>query len=350
MKKPENNEVFSSATEEVGSMSSQEPQNHNMAEVAVVSGDEGFENIYYAQNRPVSGSSGSSPPNMNEITVQPILRNLSTIRIEEGDAEEPPMEMVEMVDTECPGPLRYRKVQTGLLIFLAVATAAVMGAFIAVTLRNNKDNGSGSQGRPSGNSVEDDSSQPTADSQERWVAIADFLTDQGLATPTSFLESSAPRTRAVDWLVYEDQTYPPLSDEFLQRYVLILFAFSTGVELWRALNPWTEQVNSHECTFDGIDCDLDGRVTSMALPLWRLSGTIPPELGLVLTDLTSLVLNQNKLEGSIPESLYEMTKLGMKKCGVFGCCLCLNGSDMPVFCRGSRPFRKRTRVDRKPQD
>ena len=41
----------------------------------------------------------------------------------------------------------------------------------------------------------------------------------------------------------------------------------------------------------------------------KMTGTLPSELGL-LTSLTALMLSQNQLQGSIPDTLYDLTDLG----------------------------------------
>ena len=94
---------------------------------------------------------------------------------------------------------------------------------------------------------------------------------------------------------------------FLQRYGLILLAYSTGVDAWNRQTLWPKLVNSHECTsFEGVQCDDNDVVIGLSMSQWNLWGTIPEELGLVLTGLTHLDLMENHLEGTIPESLYDL--------------------------------------------
>lgn len=254
-----------------------------------------------------------SPPPPPEI----MTTMVEQVSMDGAEREPPPPQTIE-VDEQCPGPLKYRKVQTAMVVILAIVSMSVMSAYIAVVVQtNNTSSSSSSSSSVSGSSSDEDVRPTGEDSKARLVEITNLLMERGLATPSSFLEARAPRTRTVDWLVYEDQTGVPLEDtteeiqnRFLQRYALMLFAYSTGVELWQTVNRWTEMVDTHECSFSGIECNLDGQVVAISLPLWRLSGTIPHEMGFVLTKLTSLNLSQNKLEGSIPESLYELTGLG----------------------------------------
>jgi hypothetical protein len=131
-----------------------------------------------------------------------------------------------------------------------------------------------------------------------------------VSAPSSFLDSVSPQARALDWLVYEDTLLASADDDNLfQRYAVLLFAFAANAELWRVAEPWYELTGSHECTFEGVDCDLDKQVTTIDLPLRKISGTLPEELGL-LTGLSYLGLGQNLLEGTIPDSLFmKLTKL-----------------------------------------
>lgn len=211
--------------------------------------------------------------------------------------------------------IKIQKAPRMFLGVLAMATTGILVALLVVFLKNK------TRGEPSSLSttiLPPDTTLPRPNRQARWEAITKLLEEKGLATPSSFLEPTAAQTRALDWLVYQDQTLTLLDtgiaqERFLQRYTLILFAFTLGVELWQTLNPWIEMVQTHECSFAGIDCNDKGQVVSMQLPYWRLSGTLPEELGFVLTAMTSLVMNHNKLDGTIPESLFQLTNLGMSK-------------------------------------
>jgi hypothetical protein len=157
-------------------------------------------------------------------------------------------------------------------------------------------------------------SSSTWDPKTRLYEIKSALSR--VSDPSRFLEPVSHQTRALDWLVYQDTVLQSVDDSnLLQRYALILFAFATNAELWRAVEPWYEFPNFHECDdsfFVGIDCNKDHEVVAIDMFLRKLSGTLPEELGL-LTELTSLQLSRNFLEGPIPESVYsKLTKLGKK--------------------------------------
>ena len=58
----------------------------------------------------------------------------------------------------------------------------------------------------------------------------------------------------------------------------------------------------------GVGVDDDGRVTSLDLNTNRLSGNLPPELGL-LSQLEKLILTHNQLTGPIPSALMQLQQL-----------------------------------------
>jgi hypothetical protein len=148
------------------------------------------------------------------------------------------------------------------------------------------------------------------DPETRMYEIKAMLSAEA-SDPSSFLEPRSSQARALDWLVYEDTLLTSAqAPNLFQRYALIVFAFATNAELWRAVDPWYELTGSHECSFIGVDCNLDEQVISIDLHLKRVSGTLPEEIGL-LTELAYLLLGINYLEGSIPDSMFQkLTKLG----------------------------------------
>lgn len=132
--------------------------------------------------------------------------------------------------------------------------------------------------------------------------------------PITWLDPRSPQSLALEWLTYQDKALTIADDDsrIFQRYALIVFAYATNAELWRGMDPWYHEsmAGSHECSFVGIDCNLDKEIVSIDLVMRKLSGTLPEELGL-LTELKSLLVGQNLLEGSIPDSISQkLTKLG----------------------------------------
>lgn len=94
----------------------------------------------------------------------------------------------------------------------------------------------------------------------------------------------------------------PKSDEYNALEALYN---SAGGENWTNKDGWL--TGKTPCEWAGVTCT-DGQVTDLALAENRLSGTIPPELG-NLTELKRLDLRGNQLSGSIPPELGTLTGL-----------------------------------------
>ncbi|KAG7348249.1 RHS repeat-associated core domain containing protein [Nitzschia inconspicua] len=131
---------------------------------------------------------------------------------------------------------------------------------------------------------------------------------------SDLLQVSSPQARAVEWLVFQDRmlTMEDLNTEennggdpfkVYQRYALMALYFATSGQLWEEI-PWTDNTMVHTCDFVGVDCDEKRQVVILNLYLRKLRGRIPDDLGL-LTQLTSLTLNSNLLEGDIPTFLFD---------------------------------------------
>eukprot|EP00026_Physarum_polycephalum_P014135 Phypoly_transcript_14613.p1 GENE.Phypoly_transcript_14613~~Phypoly_transcript_14613.p1 ORF type:complete len:217 (+),score=28.18 Phypoly_transcript_14613:312-962(+) len=63
------------------------------------------------------------------------------------------------------------------------------------------------------------------------------------------------------------------------------------------------------CTWWGVSCSTSGSTFNLSLIGNGLTGTIPNSLGQLGTSITSLLLDENRLEGTIPASLTNLTKL-----------------------------------------
>jgi Leucine-rich repeat (LRR) protein/PKD repeat protein len=97
---------------------------------------------------------------------------------------------------------------------------------------------------------------------------------------------------------------------------------STNGSQWSVNAGWEEGVdgtNCDPCTWYGIECDGDGRVSCIDMDGIadcgisadngnNLTGTLPPEIG-ELTHLLRLELNGNSLDGAIPPELGNLTNL-----------------------------------------
>ena len=157
--------------------------------------------------------------------------------------------------------------------------------------------------------------------------LADVVKSSTLLTPSS------PQAQAVEWMALQDSALPDLEaavesgDPYrvYQRYALMALFFATGGELWED-TPWTDNGEVHECDFVGVDCNEEKQVVILDLFLRKLRGRLPDDLGL-LTNLSTLSLAANLLEGSIPAFVFDrLTNLGTKETVELECvdeCCCL---------------------------
>jgi len=195
---------------------------------------------------------------------------------------------------------RSRKVSIMTLCLCGLAAFSVLAACFVVVFRDQDD--------PMNNV---DAEAVEKKFERRLMEVMDVLVEEGLPNPVSFLEPTDPHYRALDWSVYEDLTWTTLSttedrNRFLQRYALALFAYSTELDHRMDESSWLQNVNIHECSVEGFVCDDDKNLIAIDVEDLNLWGTLPDELGLVLTNLISFDCTRNRLGGTIPESLYDL--------------------------------------------
>ena len=93
-----------------------------------------------------------------------------------------------------------------------------------------------------------------------------------------------------------------------QRYGLAL--------LYISLQGWNAPIASslwlgedQECNWQGITCDLSSRITGINLTSLELSGELPGSSFTLLPALTSLIMADNSLSGTIPLELWTLSQL-----------------------------------------
>jgi hypothetical protein len=148
------------------------------------------------------------------------------------------------------------------------------------------------------------SAAPTAaPTVDRKAPLVNFLET---TYAVNFTDPDSPASMAVEWITQEG-----LSDldtaQLAQRFAMVTLDYSLVPTFYRTQVSYWVLTNVHECFWQGVTC-VDSVVTEIRLQSLDLPGKIPPEIG-ILRNLTSLDLSENQLVGSIPEELYEMTKL-----------------------------------------
>lgn len=120
---------------------------------------------------------------------------------------------------------------------------------------------------------------------------------------------SSPQARAMEWLLdtaWEKPSYiRGVTDQVvLQRFALATFYYSTGGDTTWKEHDWLD-ANVPECDWFNnapISCNDKGILTNLELANNGMTGTLPPELGL-LSSLENLSLADNEIGGSIPSDL-----------------------------------------------
>ena len=83
-------------------------------------------------------------------------------------------------------------------------------------------------------------------------------------------------------------------------------AKASAPEDWN-YNTSSDSPSAH-CSFSGVTCDQDFRVTALNISFIPLFGFIPPEIG-HLVKLINLTIVQNNLTGQLPIELSNLTSL-----------------------------------------
>jgi hypothetical protein len=227
-------------------------------------------------------------------------------------------------DTDEEKPVPFHKDSRGssdrpIFVTLYIMLFLALGGLAFATARYIQAKSANRQQAITMNVKEDDVNEVLAnrDSTAYKLQLQSVLSE--VIKSSTLLTPSSPQAQAVEWMVFQDATLT-MNDileaaesgdpyRVYQRYALMALFFATNGELWEAV-PWTENGEIHECDFVGVDCDESEQVVILDLFLRKLRGRIPDDLGL-LTQLTSLTLNSNLLEGSIPALLFEsLTNLG----------------------------------------
>jgi len=111
-------------------------------------------------------------------------------------------------------------------------------------------------------------------------------------------DEDSPQYEALTWISGRDEYATYTGAQRVQRFALACFYYSTFMRAhdfltaptdWASQEGWISDVD--ECTWEGVACDSQGRVTGILLPKRALSGNLPIELAMITTlqelDLTS---------------------------------------------------------------
>lgn len=126
-----------------------------------------------------------------------------------------------------------------------------------------------------------------------------------LVPPILWTDTNAPQVRAVDFMAIHPPFIPiSLVPKLQQRYTMLVMYFTNGGETW-PLNP-----RDDECNWNVTTCNLEGEIVELNMTALDMTGTLVQEISLLAHKLTTVNLEKNRLEGSLPETLYHLTNLG----------------------------------------
>mmetsp|Transcript_32834 Transcript_32834/g.46642 ORF Transcript_32834/g.46642 Transcript_32834/m.46642 type:complete len:765 (+) Transcript_32834:138-2432(+) len=135
----------------------------------------------------------------------------------------------------------------------------------------------------------------------------------------------SPQFAAAKWISDEDEAQVNIgSPQFVQRYILAVFYFSTNGDNWEDCSrkevsckigfPWLLD-KTNECLWHGIRCTVDDRIQRILLGNVgysgnNMDGTLPPELA-GLSDLSSIVIvgAPDNIRGTIPSEYGRLSNL-----------------------------------------
>ena len=203
--------------------------------------------------------------------------------LQEEHAKAPVAEVVE--ETFCD---RRR----GVIALLILALLATLGIVLGVTLSEDK-------GPPPA---------PVPSEEEIVDILSAVSSDNGAALHVT----DSPQNKALLWLANDTFQGYYTDDKLIQRYALATLFYSTNGAGWLNQSLWLD--DGDECDrwwqyIGKISCNAtSGGITSLDLQKNNLQGTIPAEIGL-LTSLLVLGLEENDLAGTFPQRIGDLTSL-----------------------------------------
>jgi Leucine-rich repeat (LRR) protein len=191
-------------------------------------------------------------------------------------------------------------------IFLLVVVLAAAGA-IGVLCAMGHCSGGGK------NSNSDDSDRRSSGSGWSTEELVSLINNHSLwhdtliRYPISDNKVGTPEQQALTWIVEVDD--PRMStQQVIQRYALATIWFQSTIP-WamEASGNWTVP-DVHECEWQNVTCNDEYIITGLNLRKVNAHGKIPKDIAL-LSGLTTLIMNDNKLTGILPSELGLLTLL-----------------------------------------
>ncbi len=146
-------------------------------------------------------------------------------------------------------------------------------------------------------------------------SLLNFLESNSFDDGAALNDISSPQHRAYSWLRDNERINEYSEEQMLQRFSMATLYFATNGNQWLTNTLWMSDMS--ECTWFGKTgsedrCNNNGELMNLELDLNNLSGSLPPELGLLSSALETVTLNggpNSKLSGTLPTELGYLTRL-----------------------------------------
>ncbi|KAL3805353.1 hypothetical protein HJC23_009060 [Cyclotella cryptica] len=122
--------------------------------------------------------------------------------------------------------------------------------------------------------------------------------------------NATPQEIAAEFVLYDDRLQIPARDpRFVERYALVVFYYSNGgcSGDWIDSTNWMTETMDH-CQWYGVVCDLQGRVTELAMEGNYVTGNLLMELS-QLQEMSTLDLSNNRMDGTVPLEALNISSL-----------------------------------------
>jgi hypothetical protein len=112
--------------------------------------------------------------------------------------------------------------------------------------------------------------------------------------------TATPQEIAAEFVLYDDELQIPARDpRFLERYALTVFYLANGgcAGDWIDTTNWMKPKVDH-CEWYGVVCDLQGRITELAMEGNYVTGTLLMELSQI-KEMSTMDLSNNLMDGAV---------------------------------------------------
>eukprot|EP00529_Nitzschia_sp_RCC80_P023434 CAMPEP_0113458850 /NCGR_PEP_ID=MMETSP0014_2-20120614/10136_1 /TAXON_ID=2857 /ORGANISM="Nitzschia sp." /LENGTH=457 /DNA_ID=CAMNT_0000350389 /DNA_START=290 /DNA_END=1660 /DNA_ORIENTATION=- /assembly_acc=CAM_ASM_000159 len=228
------------------------------------------------------------------------------------------------------GELSRKEVYIAVGVLVAVLVAVVVAVVAVVVTNNNNNNDTEIVDAPTRSPTQAPTPMPVEEelmivldgigSNPVTASLLDDLPNdpsfyEGLLSSGGSTTPATPQQMAMSWLLYEDTIKDP--SQSTQRWTFASFYFQTGGGdgTWTSASASTSATEgwlsptTPVCQWEHISCELNGNLQELDFDSVNLvADQIPVELSL-LTDVQSILLQNNQLQGEIDPDVFSVNQL-----------------------------------------